>query len=335
MMTSALELSQSKRETRREANVTAGLGELALWLRDLLRQGLSSVQEQPLAYWETMAARLVDAQAPAVAHEIRQLAQLVYTQPDWPEQLLTRLSLLHLLVEGHRHFEAQSPELQAEIRTLIGWTQRQAELLTQPGLTDRWLVLGQRVIVEAHLKTQRTWLWAEAANRPALILDFAHGQDPLDDSLTLGTTFAGEVVFFPGCDPQRGPQRGLVKSILAAAAPVTALPGHANIDAGFSAYAAAFSHNPWLKFFPLGLQQVWPHQQRNRWIVQDQHGDQLTLQTNADQGWRLLALSGGYPLDLFGEWDGQTLRPLAAWADGRYVALTTVGKGRQWEVQSV
>ena len=32
-------------------------------------------------------------------------------------------------------------------------------------------------------------------------------------------------------------------------------------------------------------------------------------------GWVLLAESGGGPLTVFGEWDGETLRPLSAWTD--------------------
>ena len=34
-----------------------------------------------------------------------------------------------------------------------------------------------------------------------------------------------------------------------------------------------------------------------------------------------MALSGGHPLHLFGEWDGDSLTPLAAWAEGRFYHL--------------
>ena len=36
---------------------------------------------------------------------------------------------------------------------------------------------------------------------------------------------------------------------------------------------------------------------------------------------RLLALSGGAPVDLAGEWDGERLLPLGAVVDGRYEVL--------------
>jgi hypothetical protein len=47
----------------------------------------------------------------------------------------------------------------------------------------------------------------------------------------------------------------------------------------------------------------------------------LSLRCDASSGWKLIALSGGHPLTMFGEWNGQTLLPIAAWAEGRYVQL--------------
>ena len=38
----------------------------------------------------------------------------------------------------------------------------------------------------------------------------------------------------------------------------------------------------------------------------------LPLQLHLSDGWALLALSGGQPLTLQGEWDGTHLRPLSA-----------------------
>ncbi|HEX5889724.1 MAG TPA: SWIM zinc finger family protein, partial [Pyrinomonadaceae bacterium] len=55
---------KAKRSLDRGAKVVAGLKELELWLRDLLRHGLAAAQTRPIDYWEQMAARLIDAQAP-------------------------------------------------------------------------------------------------------------------------------------------------------------------------------------------------------------------------------------------------------------------------------
>src|SRR5262245_40528954 len=66
--------AQAKRAASREAKVVAGLQELELWLRDLVRGGLAPIQSQPPQFWERMAARLVDAQAPGIARLIREMA---------------------------------------------------------------------------------------------------------------------------------------------------------------------------------------------------------------------------------------------------------------------
>ena len=54
------------------------------------------------------------------------------------------------------------------------------------------------------------------------------------------------------------------------------------------------------------------------WAVRDTAGQVLALSPRFARGWHLLALSGGHPLGLFGEWDGAVLRPLGVWAAGQY-----------------
>src|SRR4029078_8048728 len=56
-----------KRANDRAAKVSDGLAELEVWLRDLVRTGLTAAQTQSLSFWETPARRMVDAQAPGVA----------------------------------------------------------------------------------------------------------------------------------------------------------------------------------------------------------------------------------------------------------------------------
>ena len=91
--------------------------------------------------------------------------------------------------------EVGDPELRAglsEVRSLIGWTQLQDELLQQEGLADEWLVLGQRNEVEDRLQVQRTWLRGADTGRYALILTFAHGNKaPFSGLLTMAVSFAG------------------------------------------------------------------------------------------------------------------------------------------------
>ena len=69
-------------------------------MRDLVRQGISSVQARPFQYWDEPAGRLVDAQAPGVARALREMASIPASGEGWQEWLVERLGLLTLLMGG-------------------------------------------------------------------------------------------------------------------------------------------------------------------------------------------------------------------------------------------
>jgi hypothetical protein len=59
------------------------------------------------------------------------------------------------------------------------------------------------------------------------------------------------------------------------------------------------------------------------WVLHDSAGNVLPLVPRFEAGWELLALSGGTPLALFGEWDGEALLPLSVWAEKRFWVVGT------------
>ena len=84
----ASSVAQLKRAERRLELVTRGLERLDLWLNDLVRNGLASVETQPATFWENLAAQMVDAQAPGVATRLRQLAGMPNSSPGPPNYWL-------------------------------------------------------------------------------------------------------------------------------------------------------------------------------------------------------------------------------------------------------
>jgi hypothetical protein len=309
--------SQAKTAAAREAKVAAGVAELSRWLRDLARQGLASAQSRPYSFWETMAARMVDAQAPGLARMVRALAGLPASGVGWQSRLLERLALLHLLLEGYQRIETLPADTQADIRTAIGWAQNQDELIESASLRDRWQIVGQRVEDEENLRVQRTWLWGEAHARPALILSFAAPGQPLDRSLAPGLALDANLVYFPGAYPLRA----LVQQRHGPPELIGGAPGYASLAEAIAAYAAALSAFPWLERFPMPLQAITPTRVDQHWAIRDTEGRMLPLAPGFAHGWRLLALSGGRPLALFGEWNGTTLLPLSAGAGEEFRAL--------------
>jgi len=308
------EAAQAKRAASREAKVTAGLQELELWLRDIARGGLAAAQSQPPQFWERMAARLIDAQAPGVARLVREMAGVPASGEGWEGRLLERLSRLYLLIEGFKRIAELPEAMQADIRALIGWTQNQDELLRLDGTRDRWLVLGQRVEEEDRLRVQRVWLWGERNGRAALVLHFAHGQQPLDASFVTGAAPEAELVFFPGAYPLRA----IVKQRHGPPAPPERISGYAKITDAHEAFTSAMAANPWLEKFPMPLLNVTPLRRGDAWFVRDVEGRALKLAPRFEFGWTMLALSGGRGIDVFGEWDGDHLWPLSASHENRF-----------------
>ncbi len=307
------EAAQAKRAAGREAKVTAGLRELELWLRDITRGGLAAAQSQPPQFWERMAARSIDAQAPGVARLVREMAGVPASGEGWEGRLLERLSRLYLLIEGFKRIAELPEATQADIRALIGWTQNQDELLRLDGTRDRWLVLGQRVEEEDRLRVQRVWLWGERSGRAALVLHFAHGQQPLDASFVTGAASEAELVFFPGAYPLRA----IVKQRHGAPAPPERISGYAKIIDAHEAFTSAMAANPWLEKFPMSMLNVTPLRRGDEWFVRDVEGRALKLAPRFEFGWTMLALSGGRGIDVFGEWDGDHLWPLSAFHENR------------------
>ncbi|WP_119320778.1 SWIM zinc finger family protein [Capsulimonas corticalis] len=316
--------AQAKRAAQRDAKVAGGVQELDRWLRDLVRGGLAEIASRPYSYWDTPAKRMVDAQAPGLARMVRDMAGVPATGAGWRERLLERLGRLHLLLQGYGRLESLPAETQADIKAAMGFTVAQEQVLAETGVTDRWFVAAQRVEEEDTLRVQRTWLWGSQSGALALILNFAHASQPLDVSLVSGSVLDADLVFFPGAVPLRA----LVKTRRDAVPSLSDIPehGHRTIHAATAAYAAALARSPWLDRYPFALREVCLSPGDERWEVQDAAGQALPIAAAFTQGWRLLGVTGGRPVTVWGEWNGLAFLPLSVWAEGHFYALSGAEK---------
>lgn len=308
-------VAQAKRADERLAKVRAGVEGLDLWLSDLVRNGLAGLEQQPRAFWEGQAARLVDAQAPGLAGRVRRMAEIAGSGPEWPERLLAEMGRLALLAHAFTRLDTLPAALREEVRQLVGWTLTQEEVATRgEHVADEWLAAGQWVEDEERVRTQRSWLIGARTGRHALVLQFSPKPmvPPFAESILPGTRQHGEVVFWPGAAPLRA--RFVTRE--GAPEPMAALPGVATLNAALAAAAHALAEQPWLDRFLFALNGVTlARDARQRWHVRDHLG--ATLPLAPGDPWRLLAATSGQPADLAAEWDGAALRPLlAGGADG-------------------
>ncbi|WP_067571232.1 SWIM zinc finger family protein [Nocardia acidivorans] len=187
---------------QRRARVTAGLADLDMWLTDQIRTGLAAADRSPTAF-ETVAARMVDAQAPGIAATLRQLPRAA-TRSDWPRLLLREYARLHLLATAHHRLDALSPALQASVRTHIGYPTPAESIRTEPAVRDTWMVLGARTTVEDNLYTRRIWLRGRTSGHWALIVDHHFGSPSFpQDTPAPGFQIEADIHYYPGANRLR------------------------------------------------------------------------------------------------------------------------------------
>ncbi|RJF72757.1 SWIM zinc finger family protein [Deinococcus cavernae] len=291
--------SQAKRRAAREKKVTDGLAALDLFLKDLVRDGLAQARGRPYSDWDTQAARLVDAQASGAARQVRKIPELL----GEPAALLTHLAKLHLLCEAWTRRDTLTDDEQADLRTALGFPLSQAEVLARPGLRGKWLVAAQFTEEEDTFTTRRTWL--QQGRHHALLLDFAPSGRPLPPGSPLGATLDAEVCFVPSATPQRALLRG--------EAPISPRseqsPDAFTLDELLERHAQLLARNPWLERSGIYLlQNVKIMNDGTNWHLLDATDRTLPLRLiDSRQPYLLLAQSGGQPMQVFGEWDGQHL----------------------------
>ncbi|RYE96593.1 MAG: SWIM zinc finger family protein [Oxalobacteraceae bacterium] len=302
-----------KREGKREDKVDAGLRELQTWLHDLAREGLASVRSRGQGFWEAIAARMVDAQAAPLARRLRRAGGMLY-QSNLPhaEQLVAHeLASLYLLGEAWRRLGELPAPLQADVRSLLGWPVSQEDVLRETPLQDHWHVLSQTVSEDERLRVRASWLRGATSGHWALVLQYAAGTQGFEQGLVPGTAFDGALHFYPGAFPLR--------ALVGQQAEVRALadgPGPASgVDALLDDYAHALAAQPFLERFPALLADLVPDADHR--ILRDAQGRGIELHPSFRHAIYLLAVSGGQPLTVFGEWDGRTLLPLSVWHEGR------------------
>ncbi len=311
------EAARDKRQLARQQKVEDGINELLLWMKDIIRNGLLQLPEKGASYWETMARRMVDAQASGLAAMVRGLSEINFYSEGWQHTFMEQLLRIYLVIQGFRQGGTLPPLLQQELRTLVGFTQSQEALRQEKGTKDTWLILNKQVTEEDNLTTEKYWLYGLHSYQPALVLQFyARGMSRPQLLLSAGMSIEAELVFFPS----EIPLRALIKE------PVTnnnlqdtyGLPGWEELTAAETSLAEKMpvrSERPYI------VQQLTPVQHNMKWWLKDSNDRIMPVKDGFRNIWKLLSLSGGQPLDMALLGKEQEYEPLGVWHNGVYKLL--------------
>ncbi|ANP48977.1 hypothetical protein J2Z21_002444 [Streptomyces griseochromogenes] len=302
-----------RRAERRAERVTAGATELEQRLADLLRGGLALAERAGYGLWDETAARMVDAQSPGLASRVRELGAIPASGPGWPARLLEECALLHLLDQGWLRRDRLPEALAATVRSRLGLPAS----ADGPPVRDRWLVLAQYDTVDPKLTTRRIWLHGAESGHTRLLLSYgAAGRAP-ELSLPVGLALEADLSAFPGA----GQLRAALGEQYAPPAPVALRPPGLTTAQAVARYGEALREDPWLDSVPVTLDRVVPAPdgEPGGWQLADAEEDSalpLTPTARSRAGlWRLVALSGGAPVMVFGECGHRGFTPLTAWPE--------------------
>jgi hypothetical protein len=274
--------------------------------------------EKGSAWFEGMARRMVDAQAPGLAGMIKSLGEINFYREGWQSEYMDQLLRLYLVISGFKNSDALPPLLQQDIRTWIGFTQNQDELKEQPGITDTWLVLGKLVTEEDNITVERNWLYGITSNQYALVLQFlVRGQaQGVQLALTPGLFVQAELVFYPSVVPLRA----IVKKQISTEK-VQQYKGFTNWQQVVEAETAFNSALPFRSERPFIIEQVRPVFYNMQWWLQDANNAMMGIKSGFKSIWKLLSLSGGDSLNMAVVGKENAYEPFGVWFQNEYKIL--------------
>ncbi len=305
--------AKAKRWEKRLELMESGLSELQLWLEDVIRQGVANMPMQQADFWYSIAAKMVDAKLPRLSSFLKETHQMILQSEDWLEPAVARLGELQLWITTFEQREQLPPVLQEELYSALGKTTKKADILaTHPKVKGTWLVLTvvNQLDVEGR-DYRKVWLQNLETGKFALILDYSFGGMGYEQQYFSGTVIKAALVYYSS----NFAQRAICESY--EIVDIDNLPAvgiTANFEALLEAYANALNISPWLVNLPVLLTDIVPHYYKEKDQIQlvDATQNSLPIRLLDDTAqWKLLAVSGGNPLTVFGEWDGTAFVPLS------------------------
>lgn len=303
--------AQAKRLADRLSLMDAGMADFARWLTDLARTGLAAAHNQPYSWWDGAAARLVDAQLPGLAEQVRAMGSDVHARADWADHLLFRTGRWWAMTRAWTKRDELGADGFADLRAVLGWATPSAEVQAGDALAGPWLVLGAHRSDDGRLQQQRTWLRGQDGT-VVVLLDFAAQGAALATPQLAGAVLDVTIARYPGTATPRAMFTGPISPHGLAGD----LGEGCSIAEVLEMEAAAVALSPWRGRHPALFAGVRVCPGTPGWL-RDNSGHCLPLLDAPVAS--LLALTGGQPVDMFGELEDGRVRPLSVVVNGAVV----------------
>ena len=284
-----------------------GVDQLRDWLDDVLRIGLLEYEFSENSLHE-ISSRLVDAKLGGLARRVRNLSNIPKSEQNWKERILFELSQLYVYTSAFQRLESLPPSMQHTIYSVGGYNLQKSKLKKDGAIRDVWNLIGQTQHQEEQLSARRSWFVGANTKRFALVLEFTFGRNKFDIDWNMHSGYIGGLVYYPGTFSLRGH----LFDVETMKRPKVPMPAYDLLAKFQKQFAIAVAKNPWIRAFPCSLRDMRLIASDEDLFIRDQEGTIVPI-TNRfpEKIWSLVAISGGAPISLFGEWNGYDFTPLS------------------------
>ncbi|MFI9008749.1 SWIM zinc finger family protein [Actinosynnema sp. NPDC053489] len=287
--------AKEKTALARQGAVRAGVAGLTDWLGDVAGAGLAGLPARDAAWWHSVQARMVDAQAKGLASAVDEVRGIVAAGgPRWAHDAADRLGGLHLLA---RLAESSDPV----VRRRLGFSVAEEEVRAGPGWSDQWVPLLKLESDDGLVRTVRQWVWGRAHGWVVAVRHAGGGARPVPP-LAHGVPVRGVLHPYPGVPPHRVAVGELLTEARPESVPVP-VPG--TWREALAEVAEHLVGDPWQRLHPVGCGPVRVTEDTRYLVDPTSRGLPVRGDLALDQA---LALTGGGAFDAWGLWNGRDLR---------------------------
>lgn len=301
---------RAKTEEKRIQMVNEGLNELEIWIQDFIRRGFESIKSESYSFFNQTALRMVDYKAPALSRKIKELSSISSSGKE-NDILLEKLSKLYLLINAFRNINILPYPMQEDIKSQIGFTKNQDELLNLESVKDEWFIIGCLIEEEDNIKTKKIFIFGIKTKKIAMILDFSVSNKPFTNiDLVSGKSFKGEIIFYPSNLELRAIIKN--KEFINSKNIYNYIPD-LNIDDVYNLYSQSLVKNPFIEKIPCFIKNIFIYSRsENEFILFDFDNNMIPLNKRFKEAFQAIIFSKNQEFALFGEFNGQDFMPISA-----------------------
>jgi len=296
-------LTRNTNREKRIALMRSGAFRLQEWIQDVLKRGLAELEGQPLSFWEEVQSRVVDHKLGGISRYFIEMQEMIIYDDLWIDKMPHKFAWLNQVLSGLQNFDQWKPEWQNELLRIGGVTTKSSDLQQLPGVEDDWGILhSEEGETDNGGYFRKSWMLGKKTHRLGYQLDYNYQEMKFPQLPKPGRWFSGEVVFYPGPVALRFILRKWGTALLN----IKELPGVESFSALNAYYLANMQLNPWLLELPVVIQDVIPSYTKS-FFLRDKNNQQLSLPGEEQCYWKILAISAGAPIAVFGIWNGYEL----------------------------